>query len=185
MSDFGGEGGGYAASQAHQQKTNSKPAGAGGFPTTSPAARGMGQKPSQPRQVTSFKEELIDRPLQDISQELKSFTNLNALLEINPQTDTPDQQAHKQQLHAKWEQLSQEQQQIAAQTYQQEMQRKRTIEHDDKVKAEQRAAQKTPLAMPSGPNNGPVGPASGNKKKAATTQLQQNRQSFNKMQSSG
>ncbi len=185
MSDFGSEGGGYVASQAQQQKTTSKPAGSTGMSSFGQSVGSQGQKPTQPRPVSSFKQELVERPLQDIGHELKAFVNLNALLEINPTTDTPEQQAHKQQLHSKWQQLSQEQQQLAAQTYQQEMQRKQAQDHEDRVKAQQKAAQKTPLAMPSGPKNGPVGPASGNRKKAAATQLQQNRQSFNKTQSSG
>jgi predicted GIY-YIG superfamily endonuclease len=185
MSDFGGEGGGYTAGQNSQQKTATQFAG-GGLPTTrQQSLPGMGQKPAQPRPVSTFKQELVDRPLQDISQELQSFVNLNALLEINPETDSPEQQAHKQQLHGKWQQLSQEQQQLAMQTYQHEMQRKQAVDREDQVKAQQKAAQKAPLAMPSSPSNGPVGPASGNKKKAAATQLQQNRQSFNKVQSSG
>lgn len=184
MSDFGGEGGGYAVGQGHQQKTGAKPFGGSGSPFQSQNRGASTQTPS-PRQVSSIKQELIDRPLQDVAKELTAFANLNALLEINPQSDSPEEQARKQQAHAKWQQLSQEQQQLAAQTYQKEMQRKQMLEQEAKQKAQQQAAQRTQLAIPSSPSKGPAGPAGGNRKKAAATQLQQNRQSFNKVQSSG
>lgn len=185
MSDFGGEGGGYTAGQSHQHQAGQKTVGKTGLSPFGQAGGGMGQKPVQPRPVSSLKQELVERPLQDIGQELAAFANLNALLEINPQTDSPEEQSRKQQLHARWQQMSQEEQQVASQTYQREMQRKQLQEREAQQKAQQQAAQKTQLAAPSSPSKGPVGPASGNKKKAAAAQLQQNRQSFNKVQSSG
>lgn len=185
MSDFAGEGGGYAVGQTQKQKTATGSTLGSSHSPMSPATNGVAQKPIQPRQVSTIQQELIERPLQDISQELKSFVNLNALLEINPQTDTAEEQARKQQLHSRWDQLSQEQQQIAQQTYQREMHRKQLLEQEAQRKAQQQSVQKSQLALPSSPAKGPVGPASGNKKKAAATQLQQNRQSFNKVSSSG
>ncbi len=203
MSDFTGEGGGYGASQAQISSKKTSPFGSSlqqamgqgapggslgsGHGSPSPAHGNVGghpTSPAQPREVASIPEELIARPVQDIAAEFKTFFSLKQLFQIDPQTDSPEDQARKQQIHSKWQSLTQSEQQVAQAQYQHDMQVKQQRQQQEEQSRQQKAANQQPVEMPSGPNKG-TNATPGNRKKTMTQQVNSNRQSFNKIQSSG
>lgn len=154
-------------------KPGGLPAGMpGGLP---PGAAPGGGQPQQPREVGSISEELVKRPAHDIFAGLKGFFDINNWLGINPQTDTPEQQATKQQLHSRWNKLTQDQQAIAQKQFQESMKKKQIAEQEAQRKRQIDAQKHTEIAAPSSPKKGPVGPASGSKKQKTTMKLQQDR----------
>ncbi len=140
-----------------------------GAPGTGPA-----QKP--PREVGTLAEELITRPIKDIAEGIRSIFSLNDLLNINPQTDTPEQQAKKKQMHQRYQQLTQDEQAEAQRQYQEEMERKQQEEQEaqEKKRREQEAASQD-IQAPSSPQKGPVGPSGNSGKKRAMTKLTNDR----------
>jgi predicted RND superfamily exporter protein len=138
-------------------------------------------QPQKPRGVGTLTQELVKRPAQDIVKGLKSIFDIKALLGINT-ADTPEEQAKKQQLHQRFQKLTDEQQQVAQKNYQEEMQKKKLeMEEEEKKKQAEAEQNAQALAPPSAPKKGPVGPASGqSKKQKSQTQLQQSRQGLSK-----
>lgn len=134
---------------------------------------GAGQT-SQPRPIDPSKELLW--MAQDIGKGILSLFDINTLLGGAPQNETPDQQAKKRQMHQRWQQMTQEEQAYAQQKYKEEMAKKQQKEQE---KQQRRQAEEEKnaesIAVPSSPQKGPVGPASGNKKKATTQRLQTQR----------
>lgn len=142
-----------------------------------------------PREVTSISEELITRPIQDIGHEVASWFDLNKLFGINTEA-SPEEKQQRQELFSRYQQLTQEQQQYVQKRLQQEHQRKELMAHEDQQAAAQKQAEasNSPLAAPSGSQKGPVGPAGTGQKSRSqmmTNVVNQNRQSFNKLQNSG
>jgi hypothetical protein len=133
-----------------------------------------GAKAVKPREVGSLKEELLDRPVQDVIAGLKSFFDVNALLGIDLKVDSPEDQAKKRAIHQRWQKLDQEQQQVAQQKYQEEVQKKQAQEEDTQPKKQQAAAESQTIQAPSSPQKGPKGPG-GSKKQKAQTKLQNDR----------
>jgi hypothetical protein len=157
---------------SQQSSSSAQP---GGGPSPLGAGLPGGAQPVAPREVGSLTEELVERPTQDIVAGLKSFFDINQLLDINPETDDPATQAKKKQMHSRWQTLDQEQQQVAQQRYKQEMEQKQR-EEQARQQAEQqrRAAEAQTLSVPSGPSKGPAGPG-GQKKPVAVQRLEDNR----------
>ncbi|MDA1079952.1 MAG: hypothetical protein O2840_04680 [bacterium] len=157
--------------------------------TPNPAQKGTGQQPAQqrqPREVGSILEETVLRPAQDIWQEIKQFFDIGTLLQINPQTDTPEEQTKKKQLHARYEQLTQEQQQVAQRKFQEEQQRKQRQEEEELQKKQAEEQKKKSFVVPSSPKKGPVGPSSGNSNKEnMIDKLQRDRQQMSQAQGAG
>lgn len=150
-------------------------------------AKQAAQPPAQqaPREVGSLGDELVKRPLHDIWQQIKQFFSLNTWLGINPETEDPEKKQKMTALHRRYQQLDQEQQAYARQLYQQrEQEKKLQLEEEERKKqlAEQQK-QESAIQMPSSPQKGPVGPASGKSKKSnAIAQLTQNRQRLGQAQ---
>lgn len=165
-----GQGGGKAQSDFSQQQLQEMQAAQGAHGEV--AAK---QKP--PRAMGSITDELFKRPVQDIIEGIKSLFDINALLGINLQHDTPQEQARKKQLHQRWQQLNQEQQQVAQQKYQLEMQKKQAEEEEKQHRKQQEAAQSQTIQAPSSPKKGPDG-GGGSKKQKAVTKLQNDRKSL-------
>jgi len=163
--DFGS--GGETPNEAAMQQLQKQMGGVGGagMPGGAPA-----QKP--PREVGTLAEELIERPIKDIGEGIRSIFSLNDLLNINPQTDTPEQQAKKKQIHQRYQQLTQEEQAEAQRQYQEEMERKQKEEQEaqEKKRREQEAAAQE-IQAPSSPQKGPVGPSGNSGKQRAMTRL--------------
>ncbi len=210
MLDGGSEGGSPQLVQAlqAQQKTQQ---GQGGIPqlsdahSTAAAGAALGSHASTPaavshsapaashqapREVTSISEELITRPMQDIGHEVASWFDLNKLFGINTEV-SPEEKQQRQELFSRYQQLTQEQQQYVQKRLQQEHQRKELMAHEDQQAAAQKQAEasNSPLAAPSGSQKGLVGPAGTGQQKSRsqmmTNVVNQNRQSFNKLQNSG
>lgn len=160
--------------------------GMGNFPGAGKAGAGGGagkQKPARP--VGTFAEELIKYPAQDIWAGIKSLFDIKSILGINPQTDTPEQQAKKKQIHQRYNRLTQEQQQVAQAKYQERMRQKQQQEQEDQMKKQREAQEKSSsIQAPSSPKKGAVGPG-GSKKQKATTQLQNDRKTLSKVQGAG
>ncbi len=142
--------------------------------------------PQPPREVGSIPEELIQRPLNDLGQEVKSWFDINKWFGINTE-DTPEAKQRKTELHQRYQQLNQEQQQYFQARLKREMERKNQMAQDQQLRDQQKAAaEQNGLPEPSSPQKGPG--SEGKKKSQSqrmTNVVNQNRQSFNKMQSSG
>lgn len=134
-----------------------------------------------PRDVSSLSEELLKRPAQDVSQELKSLFDLNALLGIN-RDDTPEEKAKKKQLHQRYQQLTQAEQQVAKERYQKELQKKQE-EEKNKQQKEQEEREQEASALPSVGKVSKRGTAlmGGSKKKKAAAQMVHDRQRIGKV----
>ncbi|MBU0579407.1 hypothetical protein KKE34_03365 [Patescibacteria group bacterium] len=181
---MGGFNPGMGASSEHLDEASIKAAGAQKQLTqqqssTQPASGKSGTtvQPQKPREVGSFKDELVKRPLKDIKKGLASIFNIKALLNINTD-DTPEEQAKKKSLHQRFNKLTEEQQQVAQKKHQEAMQKKKLEQEEEERKKQEKAAKaQSALAAPSSPKKGPIGPASGQSKKQKTQSLlQQSRQ---------
>jgi len=157
--------------------------------TPDPSQKGTGQLPiqdRQPREVGGILEETVTRPAQDVFQEIKQFFDIGTYLQIDPQTDTPEEQAKKKQLHARYEQLDEEQKQVAQRMFQEDQRRKKQEEEEVLQKKKMDEQQKQSFVMPSSPKKGPVGPASGkSNKQNMTEKLARDRQQMSQAQGAG
>jgi type IV secretory pathway VirB10-like protein len=172
---LGGIGGGpaatdFGANEAAMQQMQ-KAAGGGGL-SGQPGQAQVPPKP--PREISSFKDELLQRPATDIAEGLKLLFDLNALLGINPAVDTPEEQARKRQIHQRYQQLTQEEQQEAQRQYQQEMERKQKEELEAEEKRRREAQESQVIQAPSGQKKGPDA-GGGSRKQKAVTKLQNSR----------
>jgi len=161
-----------------QQQTSSAQSATGGsaLGTQQPAT---GAVPAQPREVSTISDELIDRPIHDVAQGLKSLFDINSLLGINPDTDNPETQARKKQMLSRWQNLNQAQQTVAQERYQEEMQKKKQSEEEKQAeKQHQEDAKRQTIVMPSSTKKGPVGPGGSGKKPAAVAQMELQRKSL-------
>jgi hypothetical protein len=141
----------------------------------------MGGSPTdqQSREVGSLGEELVKRPLQDISKGIRSIFSINSLLGVEEVKDSPEEKVKKRQLHQRFNKLSQEEQAVAKQRYQQEMERKQRMAEEDEQSRQQKAQAKQSIVMPSGPQKGNGGQS---KKQSAMQQLQDDRTKIGKVQ---
>ncbi len=160
-----------AAQQQSNTSTSSKP--------QQQAAKSL-QQPVQPREISTIPDELIKRPLKDIAKEIGGFFSLNKLLGIN-QEDSPEDQAKKKQLHQRYQKLTQAEQQVAKQKYQEKLQRKQAEEREKQEKKKREEA-KPSLPPPSGKKNmrGMAGMA-GSRKKQAAQRMEHDRQRIGKV----
>jgi hypothetical protein len=165
-----GQGGGAAASDfgSNEAAMQQMQKTAGANPQVQQAP------PAPPREVSGFTDELIKRPVADIAEGLKSFFDLNALLGINTATDTPEDQAKKRQIHQRYQQLTQDEQQEAQRQYQEEMERKQKEEQEAEEKRRRKAQESQTIVAPSGQKKGPDA-GGGSKKQKAQTKLQNDR----------
>lgn len=166
--------------QLNQKQSSTQPAS--GKSGTDPLLPQTETKLQKSREMGSFKDELVKRPLKDIKKGLASFFDLNVLFNVNTE-DTPEEQAKKKSLHQRFQKLTEEQQQVAQKNYQQEMQKKKIEQEEEQQKQEEeKAKEKATLAPPSTPQKGPIGPASGQSKKQKTqSMLQQSRQGLSQV----
>jgi hypothetical protein len=172
------------AGQAMQQKAlGQQQVSPSGAAAAAQAARTQVPQ-QQPREVGSFKDELIDRPLKDMWHEITQFFALNTWLGIDPNTKDPKEQQKMVATHRRYQQLTKEQQAVARQKYQEEMKKKQWEEQEKQRKKQLEEQQKAQdLPMPSSPNKGPVGPG-GSKKQKAAAKLQHDRQTLGSPQGS-
>lgn len=159
-----------AQNKAIQQQGAGAPAKASAQSKTQQTAQ-----PQQPREVGSIKEELVERPAKDVVKGLKSIFDINRLLEINLEKDSPEEMARKKKLHQRWQQLTKAEQQVAQQKYQQELKKQQEEEKRQQLEKERQAkAKQETIAPPSGVDKKPglfvIGKSS---KKKAQNRLQQ------------
>ena len=133
------------------------------------------QEQQTPREVSSLKDELIKRPIKDITETFKAFFNLDRLLGINS-GDTAEDKAKKQKLSQRWQKLTQEEQEFAKQKYQQELQKKQEEEREkEQKKQEEEAKKQESLPMPQGRQTGFQGFAGQSGKQKAQSMVQRQR----------
>lgn len=138
-------------------------------------------QPVQPREVGSVVDEL-KLGASDIFSQLKDFFSLNSWLGVDPNNLNPEQKAHAQQVHSRYQQLDQEQQAVARQMYQERMQRKRQQQQEDEHKRQVEAQQKAQsVEMPSSPKKG-AQQQGGNKKQRTMQKLKTDRTTLNNTQ---
>jgi hypothetical protein len=124
---------------------------------------------TQPRSVTGLGQELFRRPATDVKDSLQAMFSLNNLLNIQPKT--PEEQAKQKKIAARWQQLTQEEQAVAKQLYEENLAKKRQEEEaQEKQRQQELEAQKDQeLSVPQGRQTGFRGFAGmGNKQKAQT-----------------
>jgi hypothetical protein len=168
--------------QLQQQVGDSSQSNTGGS-----ALKSKGQNSQQqaqvrkPREVGGLKQELVERPMKDIGQEVKKFFDINALLNINPVEDTPEEQARKKKMLQRWQKLTKAEQKVAQEKYQEKLRKEQEEERQKQIKKQREEEQKQQtIAPPSSPKKGPgmfKGGQKGNKGKAMN-QLQQQRQTI-------
>lgn len=177
------------AQQAMGQKQLSQQAAdPGSMPTSglpgqnqSPLASPAAAKPQKARPVSPKQE--LKWFGQDIFKGLASLFDISAALGVDPVKDDPEKQAKKQQLHSRYQKLSQDEQAYVQKKYEQEMQKKQQEEEErQKAEALRQQQEANQIAVPSSPKKGPVGP-SGSKKQKASQMINQQRQGLGKMQS--
>lgn len=140
--------------------------------------------PTEPREVGTLKEELIDRPLTDIQNELGKFLSLSEFLGIENPSDTPEEKAKKQQMLQNFNQLSQEDQAAAQQIYQERMalQQQKDEEMAARNQREQEARESS-IAPPSGPQHGAPDQSGQSKSQMAMQKLKDDRTKSGTLQS--
>jgi len=148
--------GAMAQKALSQQSTTATPAN---MQAAQKAIAAQSGQAAAPREIGSLADELIHRPAQSIVEGLKSFFDLNRLLEIKTDQDDAQQQAQKKQLHARYQSLTQDQQQVAKQEFQEEMQRKKQAEEEAQSKAQkEQQARSQAFSVPTGPQKGAGAP---------------------------
>ena len=132
-------------------------------------------QPPKPREVGSLWEELFTRPASDIKDGLKSLFDLNSLLGINQEQDTPEEIAKKRAMIKRYQQLTDEEQQEAKKKYQLRMHQKQEEEKQKELKRQQIEEQKKAMiAPPAGKDDKPGLFVDGKSSKArAQNRLQQ------------
>jgi len=161
-------------------QTSQPTAGKAGQPGSTPPTTVQAATNLPPREVSTFKDELIDRPVEDIVQGVKKIFSLHDVLNINS-GDTPEEQEKKKILNQRFEKLTAEQQEVAKKRFQEEMQKKKETEEEEQRKqTKEEEAQDVTLAPPSSPRKGPIG-LFGSKKQKAQQILQRDRQSLGRV----
>lgn len=185
--DMGGE---LSSHLQGGSKTNSGSTGGGQTTSSTQQLQAMQQQmggaksDQKPREVGSLGEELVKRPLKDIAKGIKSIFSINSLLGVEEKKDSPEIQAKKKQLHQRFNQLTQEEQAVVKQRYQQEMERKQKMAEEAEIKKQQEAQEKAQkVQMPTSPQKGSVGPSGKSGKQRAMQQLQDERTKIGKVQS--
>jgi hypothetical protein len=133
-----------------------------------------------PREVGTFKDELLERPAKDIVQGVKSIFSLHDVLGIHP-GDTPEEQEKKKTFNQRFENLTNGQQEVAKKLFQEKMQRQKAQEEEEEQKKQTKLRQdRVSIAPPSSPKKGAVGP-SGSGKQRAQQMLERDRQSLGRV----
>ena len=162
--------------KALQQQSSNAPAKQSGQAGNQLAQQASQQAPAKPaREVGDFADELIKRPVKDVAVELGKFFDLNALLGINQEADTPEVKAKKKQLHQRYQQLTQAEQKVAQEKYQKELKKKQEEEKQKQLKKQQAEEEKkAEIAPPMGKMDKPGLFITGKSKKSkAQNRLQQ------------
>lgn len=133
------------------------------------------QPPVEPREVGSISDE-AKRGVEDAWLEVKKFFLINTWLGINPENLTPEEQAQAKEFHGRYQHLDQEQQAVARQMYQEQMQKKKIQADEDRRKKEIEAQKnEQSIVMPTGPQRGAEGPGGKSKKQQVMHKLKQDR----------
>lgn len=170
--------------QLTQQTTNSAQSTTGGQALGTPQ-QGLTHEPTKPREVGTITEELIKRPAKDVVAGLAAAFDINSLLQISLEKDSPEVQAKKKQKLQRWNKLNQEQQAVAQDLYRQEMKKKQQEEEEKQAQAQrEQQAKQDSIAVPSSPQKGPIGPGGSHKAKAVQ-RLEQDRKTLGGPKSSG
>lgn len=140
---------------------------------------GSGQTDQKSREVGSIGEELVKRPLADIAKGIKSIFSLNNLLGVESPQENPKDKVKKKQLHQRYNQLSQEEQAVARERYQAEMERKQRVAEEDEISKQKKVQAKQSIVIPSGPQKGNGGQS---KKQVAMQSLEDDRTKIGKVQ---
>lgn len=180
---FGGAAGGADSinEAALQSMMAGKSGGGAAGSSQNPQLPTAQSQPQKPREIGSLAEELVTRPLADIGKGLLSIFDIGSLFGAKP-ADDPEKKAKRQQVHQRWQQLTQEQQAIAQQRYQQEMQRKQMMAQEDEMRRQREQAQSQDIVMPSSPQKG-AQQQGGSGKQRAMTKLKQDRTTQNNLSS--
>lgn len=171
------------AGQTQQQTQQASVLGQQGAAQAAAASQGAGSSPLaqtpeksaiEPRSVADLPTELIKRPAVDVVDSLKAIFDPNRLLNIQPKT--PEEQAKQKQVAARWQKLTEAEQQVAQQKYQENLQKKRQEEEQAaEKKRQEEEAKQAELPVPQGRKTGfqGFGGMSGSTKAKTMIQRQQ------------
>lgn len=142
-------------------------------------------KPTPPREVGSLTDELIKRPFEDLMDGFKSLADLNMWLGLEPTEEQQQERARKEVILKNFNRMTDEEQAIVKQKYQERMQRMQA-EEEEKQRRQQIETQQqhASIQVPTKAASGPVGPGmSGNQK--AKAQIDWDRQRMTGPSSAG
>lgn len=163
------------------------PPGAG-LPNGMPSSDQMGMDASgqQPAGSPSVFDTVITQPVEDLAKVFLEALHLDKLLGISGNKDTPEEKAKKQAMHKRYQQLTEEQQAVARQKYQERMQQEKQREQEEEQRKQMEEQQKAAsIEIPSSPQKGPAGPGGKSKKSNAIQKLQQDRKTLSSPSSAG
>ena len=104
-------------------------------------------------------------------------------MQINPEAKDPEELAKRRQVHARFKELDEEQQAVARQMYEAELQKKKAAEEEEAQRKQAQEAQKEQeLPMPSSPQRS--GWSGWFRQKRAIQKLQQDRQGIRSLSGS-
>lgn len=129
-----------------------------------PSASSVTKQSSGPLSLT---DELLKNPLKDMGNSLKSLADLNTWMGIKPSEEDAQERAHKEIMLKNFNKLTDEEQAVAKQRYQERM-KKLQAEEEEKERQKQLKAQQAQesLNMPASPQKGPIGPGMSGSQKA-------------------
>jgi hypothetical protein len=108
---------------------------------------------NQARSVTNLGQELLKRPMTDLKDSFQAMFSINRLLNIQPKT--PEDQAKQKQIVSRWQKLTQDEQAVAKQIYEENLAKKRREEEAKEEQKQQLEAQKAQeLPVPKGRQTG-------------------------------
>lgn len=155
---------GQLAQMAGKSKTGSSGTG---------ASSSMPAKQTPPRPVGTISEE-IQGLGKDLSKGALDLLSIAKWLGIEPTQMSPEEKAKLVEVHKNFTRLTEEQQMVARQNMQADMQRKRKLEEEAQQKRQRDAAATQEYVMPQGKQSGAQNPG-GNKKQRAVQTLQDKR----------
>lgn len=153
--------------------------------TPTPTTQQKNLKANPPREVGSLADELIKRPFEDLMDGFKSLADLNMWLGIEPTEEEQQERARKEVILKNYNRLTDEEQAIVKQKYQERMQRMQAEEEEKHRRQQLEAQQKhATIQVPTKAASGPVGPGMSGSQKAKA-QLDWDRQRMNGPASAG
>jgi hypothetical protein len=174
-----------AMQQAMKQKALGQQAGSQTGPIQNSSQQSNTQQPPPEAGSASMFDTIVSKPVQDLAKTILGALHLDKLLGLGGNTSTPEEKAKKDAMMRRYNQLTEEQQAVARQKYQERMQREKMLQQEAEQRKQMEEKKKeASIQMPSSPQKGAPDPH-GSKKSNAIQKLQQDRKTLGGPQSAG